>query len=269
MSKERLDVLLVTKGLSDTREKAKAAIMAGLVTVDGQPADKPGTQYEDTSEIAVQGKACPYVSRGGLKLEKAMKETDISLVGAVCADIGASTGGFTDCMLQNGASKVYAIDVGYGQLDWKLRNRPDVVNMERTNVRTINTEEFPEKLDFVSIDVSFISLKLVLPVAIRLMKPSGRCICLIKPQFEAGRELVGKNGVVRNPDVHMTVIRQIVQFISESGGCVTYLAFSPVKGPKGNIEFLAGFHLGVGTDAIAMEMNINSLVEEAHRELKP
>lgn len=267
MSKERLDILLVNQGLAETREKAKAAIMAGLVQVNGQPADKPGTPYDEGSEIVVLGKACPYVSRGGLKLEKALFETGLSLTGAVCADIGASTGGFTDCMLQNGAARVYAIDVGYGQLDWKLRNRDDVVNMERTNIRKVDPEAFPERLDFASIDVSFISLKLVLPVVLALLKPEGKCICLVKPQFEAGREAVGKNGVVRNPEVHVRVLEDIAEKVQSFGAVIRYLAFSPIKGPKGNIEFLLGFDRSGDSDG-ALETDIPALVAKAHRELE-
>lgn len=267
MAKERLDILLVNQGLAETREKAKAAIMARLVQVNGQPADKPGTQYDENAEITVAGKACPYVSRGGLKLEKAIRETGLSLQGAVCADIGASTGGFTDCMLQNGASRVYAIDVGYGQLDWTLRNRPDVVNMERTNVRSIDPATFPELLDFASVDVSFISLKLVLPVVMRLLGPEGRGICLIKPQFEAGREHVGKHGVVRNPDIHAQVIDAVSALVQELGASITYLTYSPIKGPKGNIEFLMGFSKSSGNAADALSVDAQALVAEAHRQL--
>lgn len=265
MAKERLDVLLVSKGLSETREKAKASIMAGLVLVDGQPATKPGTQYDAEASITVQGKACPYVSRGGLKLEKAMKEAGFSLQGLVCADIGASTGGFTDCMLQHGAVRVYAIDVGYGQLDWSLRNRPDVVNMERTNIRAVSPETFPESLDFASIDVSFISLRLVLPVVMALLKPEGSGICLVKPQFEAGREHVGKHGVVRSPEIHQAVLQKTMEQIAELGASITYVAFSPIKGPKGNIEFLLGFSKsGVTPSGLPTPQ---AVVEAAHRSL--
>lgn len=267
MAKERLDVLLVNQGLAETREKAKAAIMARLVQVNGQPADKPGTQYDENATITVQGKACPYVSRGGLKLEKALREMDISITGSVCADIGASTGGFTDCMLQNGAIRVYAIDVGYGQLDWKLRNRPDVINMERTNIRSVAPESFPEPLDFASVDVSFISLKLVLPVAMALLRESGRMVCLIKPQFEAGREHVGKNGVVRNPDIHNQVLETTVSLVQGLGGRIDYLTFSPIKGPKGNIEFLIGFQKMPENLRESLPLDTRAVVAEAHRSL--
>lgn len=267
MGKERLDVLLVSQGLAETREKAKAAIMAGLVQVNGQPADKPGTQYDEEATVTVLGKACPYVSRGGLKLEKAIRETGLALSGAVCADIGASTGGFTDCMLQNGATRVYAIDVGYGQLDWKLRNRPDVINMERTNIRTVNPATFPEPLDFASVDVSFISLKLVLPVVMALLGPKGRVICLIKPQFEAGREHVGKNGVVRNPETHVRVLEAIITLVQGLGADIDYLTFSPIKGPKGNIEFLMGFSKGSDGEPASYPFDAEATVSEAHRQL--
>ncbi len=267
MGKERLDVLLVNQGLAETREKAKAAIMARLVQVNGQPADKPGTQYDEAATITVMGKACPYVSRGGLKLEKAIRETGLTLKGSICADIGASTGGFTDCMLQNGAVRVYAIDVGYGQLDWTLRNRPDVVNMERTNIRAVDPATFPEKLDFASVDVSFISLKLVLPVVMSLLGPHGRVICLIKPQFEAGREHVGKNGVVRNPEIHRHVLETIITLVEGLGGNIGYLTYSPIKGPKGNIEFLMGFSRTPLTEGAAPVVDARATVEEAHRSL--
>lgn len=267
MAKERLDVLLVNQGLAESREKAKAAIMARLVQVNGQPADKPGTQYDENAAITVMGKACPYVSRGGLKLEKAIRETGLSLKGAVCADIGASTGGFTDCMLQNGAARVYAIDVGYGQLDWTLRNREDVVNMERTNIRKVDPDSFPESLNFASVDVSFISLKLVLPVVMALLKPEGRGVCLIKPQFEAGREHVGKNGVVRNLEIHIHVLETIVSLVEGLGATIDYLTFSPIKGPKGNIEFLMGFSKTreVGSEALAID--VRAITEEAYQTL--
>lgn len=267
MPKERLDILLVARGLAETREKAKAAIMAGLVTVAGQPADKPGTQYDDQVAIAVQGKACPYVSRGGLKLEKAMAETGLTLQGLVCADIGASTGGFTDCMLQHGAARVYAVDVGYGQLDWSLRNRPEVINMERTNIRTVDPDTFPDRLDFASIDVSFISLRLVLPVVMALLKPEGQAICLVKPQFEAGREHVGKNGVVRSPEIHRQVLEQVLAQVKALGAVVTYLTYSPIKGPKGNIEFLLGLRKTEDTGDQPQLPRAATVVERAHQAL--
>ncbi len=240
MKKERLDVALVELGHFETREKAKRAIMAGIIFVDNQRVDKAGTKIDMTLAIEIKGKVNPYVSRGGLKLEKAIKEYGLKLDGCVCADIGASTGGFTDCMLQNGAAKVFSIDVGYGQLDWKLRNDERVVNMERTNVRGVTVESIQgENLDFASIDVSFISLKLVLPVVKELLKDEFRLVYLIKPQFEAGREQVKKNGVVRDKHVHINVLKTIVGFSEELGIHVHELTFSPIKGPKGNIEFLA------------------------------
>lgn len=236
--KKRLDVLVYEKGLAESREKAKAVIMAGLVYVNNQKADKCGTSYEEDVNLEVRGSALKFVSRGGLKLEKAMKVFPISLEGAVCMDIGASTGGFTDCMLQSGAAKVYSIDVGYGQLAWKLRNDERVVNLERTNFRKVTSEQVPDEIDFFSVDVSFISLKLILPVARPLLKDFGEAVCLIKPQFEAGREKVGKKGVVRDIAVHEEVIENIKSFCLEAGYDVLGLDFSPVKGPEGNIEYL-------------------------------
>ncbi len=236
--KKRLDVLVFEKGLAESREKAKAVIMAGLVYVNNQKADKCGTSYEEDVNLEVRGPALKYVSRGGLKLEKAMQVFPIKLDDAVCMDIGASTGGFTDCMLQNGASKVYSIDVGYGQLAWKLRNDERVVNLERTNFRKVTTAEVPDLIDFFSVDVSFISLKLILPVARPLLKSDGEAVCLIKPQFEAGREKVGKKGVVRDIAVHEEVIESIRDYCLDAGFEVLGLDFSPVKGPEGNIEYL-------------------------------
>lgn len=235
--KERLDTLLVEKGLFPSREKAKASIMAGMITVDGQISDKAGTMVDIDAQIAVKENPCPYVSRGGLKLEKSMKLWGISLDGCICMDIGASTGGFTDCMLQNGASKVYAVDVGYGQLDYKLRQHPSVINMEKCNIRYIDKDSI-DPLDFISIDVSFISLRLVFPVASQLLKEDGRLVCLIKPQFEAGREQVGKKGIVRDKKVHIQVIENVVKYSIESGLVPAGLTYSPVKGAKGNIEYL-------------------------------
>ena len=237
-NKTRLDVLLVEQGHMESRQKAQAVIMAGSVFVDGQRVDKPGTAVPNTAQIEVRGHALPYVSRGGLKLEKAMKTFPLTLTGKVCADIGASTGGFTDCMLQNGAARVYAVDVGYGQLDWKLRNDGRVINMERTNIRKVEKEQVPDELDFFSVDVSFISLKLVLPVAREFLRDGGQAVCLIKPQFEAGREKVGKKGVVRDKQVHTQVISSICTFCLENGFDVLGLDFSPIKGPEGNIEYL-------------------------------
>lgn len=238
MSKERIDVLLVNKGFFESREKAKASIMAGIVFVDEQKVDKSGEEVNTEAKIEVRGNACPYVSRGGLKLEKAIDQFNIDLNNKVCMDIGASTGGFTDCMLQNGANKVYSVDVGYGQFAWKLRQDPRVVCMERTNIRYVTDEQIGEKLDFASIDVSFISLTKVLPVAFNLLKDDGELVALIKPQFEAGRSQVGKKGVVRDPEVHKEVIEKIIEFSRSIGFCVRDLDFSPIKGPEGNIEFL-------------------------------
>jgi 23S rRNA (cytidine1920-2'-O)/16S rRNA (cytidine1409-2'-O)-methyltransferase len=237
-AKERIDTLLVNKGFFDSREKARKTIMAGLVFVDNQRIDKCGEKVNIEANIEVKGDAIPYVSRGGLKLEKAIKEFNLELKGKVSMDVGASTGGFTDCMLQNGASKVYAIDVGYGQFAWKLRTDPRVVCMERTNVRYITKEQITDEIDFTSIDVSFISLKLVLPVVKELLKTDGEIIALIKPQFEAGREKVGKKGVVRDPLVHKDVITKIVDFAVSIELTVMGLTFSPIKGPEGNIEYL-------------------------------
>jgi 23S rRNA (cytidine1920-2'-O)/16S rRNA (cytidine1409-2'-O)-methyltransferase len=238
MSKQRIDVLLVEKGFFESREKAKASIMAGIVYVDNQKVDKAGEEVKEDAVIEVRGNACPYVSRGGLKLEKAVNNFGLILQDKICMDMGASTGGFTDCMLQNGAKKVYAVDVGYGQLDWKLRTDDRVVCMERTNVRYLTENEVPDKLDFVSIDVSFISLTKVLPVAYNLTSENGEVVCLIKPQFEAGREQVGKKGVVRDSKVHQEVIEKVVNFSRELGFKIKNLSFSPIKGPEGNIEFL-------------------------------
>ena len=236
--KERLDVLLVNRGLAASREKAKAVIMAGIVYVDGQKEDKAGATFADTVNIEVRGNTLKYVSRGGLKLEKAMSHFGLSLEGKVCMDVGASTGGFTDCMLQNGAVKVYSIDVGHGQLDWKLRNDPRVVCMERTNIRYVTPEDIGEPASFVSIDVSFISLTKVLTPVRELLAGNGEIVCLIKPQFEAGREKVGKKGVVRDPKVHLEVIRAVMDFASSIGFEILHLEFSPIKGPEGNIEYL-------------------------------
>ena len=238
MAKVRLDVALVEGGFAESREKAKRLIMSGIVYVNNQKSDKAGNTVKPDDVIEVRGQALKYVSRGGLKLEKAMKVFPISLDGFVCADIGASTGGFTDCMLQNGANKVYAIDVGYGQLDWKLRTDERVVNLERTNFRYVTKEEIPEDLDFASVDVSFISLSLILPVMRTLLKDKGTAVCLIKPQFEAGKENVGKKGVVREKSVHIAVIEKIMTLLIENKFSLLGLDFSPVKGPEGNIEYL-------------------------------
>ena len=245
--KERLDVLLVKRGLAASREKAKAVIMAGSVFVDNQKEDKAGTMFPDTVQIEVRGNTLKYVSRGGLKLEKAMTHFGLSLDGCVCMDVGSSTGGFTDCMLQNGAVKVYAIDVGHGQLDWKLRNDPRVVCMEKTNIRYVTPEDLEEKADFSSIDVSFISLTKVLPPVYELLKDQGQVVCLIKPQFEAGREKVGKKGVVRERSTHREVIVKVAEYAQNIGFGIMALDYSPIRGPEGNIEYL--IHLKKGTDS--------------------
>ena len=257
MTKQRIDVLLVEKGFFESREKAKASIMAGIVFVDEQKVDKAGEEVSIDANIEVRGNACPYVSRGGLKLHKAVNEFKIDLSDKVCMDIGASTGGFTDCMLQNGASKVYSVDVGYGQFAWKLRQDPRVVCMERTNIRYVTNEDIGELLDFASIDVSFISLTKVLPVAFNLTKDSGEVVALIKPQFEAGRDQVGKKGVVRDSKVHKEVIEKVIEFSKGIGFKVKNLSFSPIKGPEGNIEFLV--HLSKTEEN---EVDIDCIIEQ-------
>lgn len=236
--KKRLDVLLVERGLATSREKAKAMIMAGEVLVDNEREDKAGSMFPEEVEIVLKGKPLPYVSRGGLKLEKAMKNFDLTLDGKVCMDVGASTGGFTDCMLQNGAVKVYAVDVGYGQLAWKLRTDERVINMERTNIRNVTPEALDEPIEFFSVDVSFISLHHIFPVAQAITTPDAMGVCLVKPQFEAGREKVGKNGVVRDPATHREVLHNAMGYAAANGFAVRGLDFSPVKGPEGNIEYL-------------------------------
>ena len=264
--KERLDVLLVKRGLAETREKAKTTLMAGLVLVNGQKIDKAGTMVKEDAELRVLGDAIPYVSRGGLKLEKAMETFNINMEGKVVADIGASTGGFTDCALQRGAAKVFAIDVGYGQLAWKLRSDSRVVNMERTNIRYVRPEDIGELLDFASIDVAFISLTKVLEPAKALLKDTGGIVALIKPQFEAGRGNVGKKGVVRDPEVHRSVIRAVIEYSREIGFSPAGLTFSPIKGPEGNIEYLV--HLVQSSEFSALtEEKIDEIVDEAHKEL--
>ena len=237
-SKKRLDVAMVERGLAESRQKAQAVIMAGQVFVDGQRVDKAGAPVTEARAIEVRGRALPYVSRGGLKLEKAMKCFPLTPNGKVCMDIGASTGGFTDCMLQNGAVKVYAVDVGYGQLAWSLRTDARVVNMERTNIRYVTPEDLAEPIEFFSVDVSFISLHHIFPVAQRITTPDAMGVCLVKPQFEAGREKVGKNGVVRDPAVHREVLHNAMSYAAENGFVVRGLDYSPVKGPEGNIEYL-------------------------------
>ena len=234
-NKERLDVLLTQKGLCESRAKAQALIMSGEVYVDGQKCDKAGTPVDNAAQIEIRGSHCPYVSRGGLKLEKALRDFGIDPNGWVCSDSGASTGGFTDCLLQQGAKKVFAIDVGYGQLAWSIRTDPRVVCMERTNIRYVTPEQLGEPLDFSVVDVSFISLRLVLPAIKALLKPTGQLVCLIKPQFEAGKDKVGKKGVVRDPAVHCEVLEHFLALAAELGLTVRNLTFSPVKGPEGNI----------------------------------
>lgn len=265
--KERLDVLLVKRGLAVSREKAKAVIMAGIVYVENQKEDKAGSMFPDTVKIEVRGNTLKYVSRGGLKLEKAMTHFGVTLDKKVCMDVGASTGGFTDCMLQNGAVKVYAIDVGHGQLDWKLRNDERVVCMEKTNIRYVVPEDLQEPADFSSIDVSFISLTKVLLPVYHLLKDDGEVVCLIKPQFEAGREKVGKKGVVRDPAVHEEVIEKVIAYAKSIGYAVRHLEFSPIKGPEGNIEYL--LHIQKQKDGLPenQEADVKGVVAAAHKEL--
>lgn len=265
MKKERLDVLLVNRGLFESREKAKSSIMSGVVFVAGQKEDKPGLKVDVDSEIVIKENVHPYVSRGGLKLEKAIKVFNIDLKSKTAIDIGASTGGFTDCMLKNGAAKVFAVDVGYGQLAWELRNDERVVCMERTNIRYVQPEQLGTLVDFASIDVSFISLKKVIPVAVKLMTEEGELVCLIKPQFEAGRDKVGKHGVVRDPQVHEAVIKDIIAFALETDLKVKGLDFSPIKGPEGNIEYL--IYLSKVDGSIDLESLYNEaskVVEKSH-----
>ena len=263
--KERLDQLLVKENHASSREKAKAMIMAGSVFVDGIRIDKAGTMVDPEAGIEIRGNTCPYVSRGGLKLEKAMEEFAFDVEGGVCCDMGASTGGFTDCMLQRGASKVYAIDVGYGQLDYKLRTDPRVVNMERTNIRYLDTSLIIEPVDFISIDVSFISLSLILPVASEILGEDGKILCLVKPQFEAGREQVGKKGIVRDINVHKEVIRKVCTYGEDNGLYPAGLTFSPVKGTKGNIEYL--LYLKKNFAKIDIEFLIDEVAGESHKAL--
>lgn len=264
--KERLDIIMVNRGLTTSREKAKLLIMEGIVFVDNQKSDKPGTMYDENCNIEVRDNRIRYVSRGGLKLEKAINKFDIKLSGLNCMDIGASTGGFTDCMLQNGAEIVYSIDVGYGQLDWKLRNNPKVINMERTNIRYVEKSAINHIIDFFSIDVSFISLTKVLPVVRNLISESALGVCLIKPQFEAGREKVGKKGVVRDKSVHIEVIDKICNFCLENGFSILSLDYSPIKGPEGNIEYLVYVKKSDIT-SIVDNIDIKNLVEQSHAEL--
>lgn len=265
IQKKRLDCLIFDRGLTESREKAKAVIMAGQVYVEGQKQDKPGTLLPLEVQIEVRGDRLPYVSRGGLKLEKALAAFPIDLKGKVAMDIGASTGGFTDCMLQNGAQKVYAVDVGYGQLAWKLRTDPRVVCLERTNVRYLTDEQVPEPVAFFSADVSFISLRLVLPAARRFLSENGQSVCLIKPQFEAGRENVGKKGVVRDKKIHIQVINDIMDFVLKNGFSVLGLTYSPVKGPEGNIEYL--LYLQKSDSPVTASPDADALVKESHLRL--
>jgi len=265
MEKKRLDVLLFERGLAESRQKAQAVVMSGQVYVNGQKVDKAGTPTPADAPIEVRGGGLKYVSRGGLKLEKAMGTWPISLAGAVCADIGASTGGFTDCMLQNGASKVYAVDVGYGQFAWKLRSDTRVVCMERTNARYLTHEQIPDELDFASVDVSFISLNLILPPLRGLMKRPGQAVCLIKPQFEAGKDKVGKKGVVRDKAVHQEVLEHFLEHAASAGFGVRGLTWSPIRGPEGNIEYLGWLSAEGG---MAGSWDLKELVEASHAKLE-
>ncbi len=264
--KRRLDVLLVERGIAPSREKARSMIMEGSVYVEGVKEDKAGSSFADTVSIEYRGERLKYVSRGGLKLEKAVMSFDLDLTGLICMDIGASTGGFTDCMLQNGAAKVYAIDVGYGQLDWSLRNDERVICMERTNFRYLTRDDIPDTPDFASVDVSFISLSKILPAAADILAGNGRAVCLIKPQFEAGREKVGKKGVVRDPSVHEDVIRACIGYAEDNGFCVLGLDHSPIRGPEGNIEYLMYLiKCGAGTDAPEdIGASVSGIVSRAH-----
>lgn len=265
--KERLDVLLVKRNLAASREKAKAIIMSGIVYVEGQKEDKAGSVFEDTVSVEVRGNTLPYVSRGGLKLEKAFQVFPIQVQDFICIDIGASTGGFTDCMLQNGAKKIYAVDVGHGQLDWKLRNDDRVICMEKTNFRYVTKEQIPEELDFAATDVSFISLTKILPPAKALLKKDAYMICLIKPQFEAGREKVGKKGVVTDPGVHKEVIVNIESFAASIGFEIMGLDYSPIKGPEGNIEYLLWLKNSSDTPVMPKLEEIDAVVSASEQAL--
>ncbi|MBQ0083319.1 MAG: TlyA family RNA methyltransferase [Clostridiales bacterium] len=264
--KIRLDVALVNAGLAESREKAKAYIMSGIVYVNNQKCDKAGDTVKPEDKIEVRGSTLKYVSRGGLKLEKAMNSFSIELGGKKCADIGASTGGFTDCMLQNGAEKVYSIDVGYGQLAWKLRSDERVINLERTNFRYVTREQVPDELDFASVDVSFISLYHILPVMFNLLKDGAGAVCLIKPQFEAGKDKVGKKGVVRDKETHIEVIEKVIGYIKDNGFSLLGLDFSPIKGPEGNIEYLAYLSKNTASQTFA-DINPKEIVEASHNTL--
>ena len=263
--KERLDVLLVNRGLAQSREKAKAIIMSGIVYVDNEKEDKAGAAFPDTALIEIRGTTLKYVSRGGLKLEKAMDCFGVELRGKVCMDVGSSTGGFTDCMLQNGAVKVYAVDVGHGQLDWKLRNDERVICMEKTNIRYVKPEDIEDRIDFASIDVSFISLTKVLGPVKALLTDKGEIVCLIKPQFEAGREKVGKKGVVRDKNVHREVVEMIMTYAKELGFHLLHLDYSPIKGPEGNIEYL--LHMTKDGAFSDEEIDVIKVVEASHDNL--
>ena len=264
MKGKRLDQRLTELGLAESREKAKATIMSGLVYVNGQKSDKPGTPVSDGAKIEVRGAACPWVSRGGFKLAKALEVFEINPAGYVCIDCGASTGGFTDVLLKNGAARVYAVDVGYGQLAWSLRTDARVTVMERTNARNLTPDMFPESMDMAVMDLSFISIRLILPAVHALLKPEGECVCLIKPQFEAGRADVGKKGVVRDRAVHERVLNEMLEFFPAAGYTLTGLDYSPIRGPEGNIEYLAhlkrGEHAGISPD-------IAAIVAASHGEL--
>lgn len=261
--KKRLDVLVFEKGFAQSREMAKRIIMSGQVYVDNQKADKCGQSYDESCNVEFRGTAPKYVSRGGLKLEKAIDCFNLNLTDKISMDIGASTGGFTDCMLQNGVKKVYSIDVGYGQLAWKLRNDRRVVNMERTNMRNVTAHDIPDKIDFFSMDVSFISIKLLLPVARNLLSDNAQGVCLIKPQFEAGRENVGKKGVVRDPEVHISVVNTVYDFCLNNGYSVLGLDFSPIKGPEGNIEYLIYLQKS-DCPHTTVTKSVQQLVEQSH-----
>ncbi|ATD55185.1 TlyA family RNA methyltransferase [Clostridium chauvoei] len=265
--KERLDILLVDKGIFTSRERAKTNIMAGKIFVDGQRVDKAGEKVSVDADIIFKGQEIPYVSRGGLKLEKAMKEFNIGLQDKVCMDIGASTGGFTDCMLQNGAKKVFSVDVGYGQFAWKLRTDDRVVCMERTNIRYVTPEDIGEKLDFASIDVSFISLRKIMPATLNLLKDNGEVVALIKPQFEAGREKVGKKGVVRDINVHKEVVTTIVEFLIKENINILGVSYSPIKGPEGNIEYLVYFTKDQDKESKFTMEDIDIVVGASHEAL--
>lgn len=265
MKKVRLDQLVFDLGLAESRERAKTTVMAGLVYVNGQKSDKPGTQVSPDAKIEVRGDALPYVSRGGFKLEKALKVFPVDPTGYTCLDCGASTGGFTDVLLKNGAGKVYAVDVGYGQLAWSLRNDPRVVSMERTNVRYLTAEQIPEPIDLAVMDLSFISVRLILPAVHPLLKEDAQVVCLIKPQFEAGREEVGKKGVVRDPKVHLDVLERFLEFVPSAGYTAMGLDFSPIKGPEGNIEYLCWLKKGMHGAALPDPAEI---VKQSHDNLE-